>query len=379
MTSPAAATGPRPPPIERAKLLVVCSFLAVFTALDTVHNYVAHQGEGAPISVPLAIWWGLLFWLPYFPLVPAAVYLAQRYPLDFERAGSFVVHGAAGLVFAYLHLLAIAIMPLPARPQLTYGGRFFIHLSYDFALDYSVYCCVVAATYLLQRYSASKEREVQASQLETRLAQTHLHAIQAQLSPHFFFNTLQAISVLALAGERDSVVEMLSRLSGLIRVSFDERRPQQISLAGEMEFLESYLSIHQLSFGQRLTICYDVAPDTLDATVPNMLLQPLVENAIMHGVAVKPGACTLRITTRRHGATLVLEVADSGPGFPANGPQRKGVGLGATESRLQLLYEDSHRIDYGRSAEGGGNVTITIPYRVTRTDIPSRPGYRASA
>jgi sensor histidine kinase YesM len=367
------------PRARRTNFLIISSFLAVFAALDTVHNYVGLRGEGLPVGVGLALWWGTTFWVPYFLLVPATLYLIERFPLDFERAWSFVIHGIAGLIFAYLHVLIVAIGPFYSDRNLTYAVRVFNHLRFEFALDYSLYWCIVAGAYLFQRYSTLKEREVRASQLEAAMAQTHLRAIQAQLSPHFFFNTLQAISVLALAGERDSVVEMLSRLSSLIRVSFDVHRPQHIAMAAELEFLEGYLSIHQLSFGQRLTVQYDVAEDTLDASVPAMLLQPLVENAVMHGVAQKPGAGIIRISSRRRDSTLVLEVADSGCGFPTTSPRRNGVGLSATESRLELLYGDAHNIKYGRSPEGGANVTVTIPFSPLRNDPLARAAHRATA
>jgi two-component system, LytTR family, sensor kinase len=363
----------------RTNFLIISSFLAVFAALDTVHNYVGLRGEGLPIGVGLALWWGTTFWVPYFLLVPATLYLIERFPPDFERAWSFVIHGIAGLVFAYLHVLIVAIGPFYSDRNLTYAARVFNHLRFEFTLDYSLYWCIVAGAYLFQRYSTLKEREVRASQLETAMAQTHLRAIQAQLSPHFFFNTLQAISVLALAGERDSVVEMLSRLSSLIRVSFDAHRPQHIAMSAELEFLESYLSIHQLSFGQRLTVQYDVADDTLDASVPAMLLQPLVENAVMHGVAQKPGAGIIRISARRRDTMLVLEVADSGCGFPTDTPRRNGVGLSATESRLELLYGDAHNIEYGRSPEGGADVTVTIPFSHLRNDPLARTAQKATA
>lgn len=358
---------PPAPQTRRATLLLISSFLVLFAALDTVHNYVARRGEGDPISVVLALWWGATFWLPYFLLVPAAVFLVDRYPPHSERIRSFVIHGVAGLAFAYLHVLLVAIGPLYAQPTLTYAGRFFNHLRFEFALDYSLYCCIVAAAYVFQRYSAHQEREVRTSQLETNLAQAHLRAIEAQLGPHFFFNTLQAISALALAGERDSVVEMLGRLSRLIRASFDKHRPQRQALSAEMEFLESYLSIHQLSFGERLTVRYDVAPDTLDACVPSMLLQPLVENAVIHGVSTKPGAVTIRIQTRRRGDELELEVADSGGGFHPDSPRPTGIGLSTTEGRLQLLYGDAHTIVYGRSSEGGADVRVTIPFSLSPT------------
>lgn len=365
--------------VERSKWLIFFSFLALLTVFDTIHTYVARRGDGAPVSVALAIHWGLIYWLPYFLLVPAAVFLAERHRLNLKRMSSFVFHAVAGLVFAYAHNAIAAAPVLGWKAELAYGERFFFLLGENFSIDYVLYCSIVVAAYMLQQYSALKEREVRASQLEASLAQAHLRAIQAQLNPHFFFNTLQGISVLALTGERDSVVEMLSRLSNLIRVSFDERRPQQIRLAAEMEFLESYLALHQLTLGDRLSVKYLIDADTLDADVPAMLLQPLVENAIVHGIAIKPGHGAIRIQAHRQGNTLVLQVADSGPGFRTNRPRRNGIGLSATESRLQLMYGDAHKIEYGCSREGGATVTVVIPFTAPEVNSATHPAHRMSA
>jgi len=367
------------PRAERSKWPIFFSFLALLTAFDTIHTYVAHRGDGTPVSVAGAIHWGIIYWLPYFLLVPAAAFLVERYRLNLQRIRSFVFHGVAGLVFAYAHNAIAAVLPSPGKILPAYGGRFFFLLGENFSVDYVLYCSIVVAAYMLQQYSALKEREVRASQLEASLAQAHLRAIQAQLNPHFFFNTLQGISVLALTGERDGVVEMLSRLSNLIRVSFDEHRPQRIRLAAEMEFLESYLAIHQLTLGDRLSVQCSIDADALDADVPAMLLQPLVENAIVHGIAVKPGDGTIRIEARREGNTLMLQVADSGPGFRASGPRHNGIGLSATESRLRLMYGDDHKIEYGCSREGGATVTVIIPFADLRVNSLTPPAHRASA
>lgn len=368
-----------PPRTPRAKWLFFSGFLALLTAFDTVHNYVAHRGDGTPISVYLAIQWGFGYWFPYFLLVPAAVWLVERYPLDFERKRSILFHGSAAFVFTYAHSLIAALPGMARKLDLGFGGRFFLLLGEDFSIDYVLYCSIVVVAFVIREYSAFKEREVRASQLEAGLAQAHLRAIQAQLNPHFFFNTLQGISVLALAGERDRVVEMLSRLSSLIRVSFDEHRPQQIPLAAEMEFLESYFAIQQLTFGDRLSVRCEISADTMDAEVPAMLLQPLVENAIVHGIAVKPGAGWVRVESRRDGNTLRLQISDSGPGFPAGVPGRHGIGLSATESRLRLLYLDAFKIEHGHSPEGGFTLTVTIPFSRCQSSSRAHATHRASA
>jgi hypothetical protein len=342
--------------------LLLFLFLASFAILDSLHDYFSRRGEGNPIPVSVEIEGDLLFWVPCFALVPAVLWMVKRLPMRSHRFLSIMALVLAGLFYTYFHTMIEATQPTPYMPPVSYGTRFFYILKFDFALDCSIYCIIVFCGYLLQQYDEIKQRELHASQLEAGLADIRLRAIQAQLNPHFFFNTLQAISVMALTNERDGVVEMLGRLSNLLRVLFDRHRPPQIALAAELEFLDGYLAINQLSLGERLNIRLDIEPETLNAYVPTMLLQPLVENAIVHGISVKPGRGSIRISGRRHENTLCLEVADSGPGFQTTIPTGGGVGLSSTESRLRLLYGDKQSIEYVKSDLGGASVRISIPF-----------------
>lgn len=364
-------------PVSRAgaksKWLFFFGFLTFFAILDSLHDYIARRGEGSPVSPLSELMGGLFYWGPCIAMVPLIIALDRRVPLSFKRAGPLAIHALAGLVFTYFNILIEALWEL--APVLNYRAHFFYLLKYDFALLYGFYWLIVVSIYVLRHYEELAEREVRASQLELALGEARLRALQAQLNPHFFFNTLQAISVMALAGERNGVVEMLNRLSSLLRVSFDKHRPQQLPLAAELEFLQGYLDIQQLCFEHRLVIQNEVKPDTLMAYVPTMLLQPLVENAIEHGVAVKPGRGLIRIAASRRGDDLLLEIADSGPGFQASQPYRSGVGLSATESRLKLLFGANHSIEYGASELGGASVKIRIPFLLSAAHalaVPSR-------
>lgn len=353
-------------PTATIKWTFLFGFLAVLAVLDTFHDYLSRQVEGTPVGVAMHLEWGFFFYAPYFVLVPAAVFFMDKYRLRFERPGSFVIHAIAGLVFTYLH---VAIYTLPSPPPAAafdpdYRVRFVQVLRVDFAIAYSIYFTIVVSTYLVQHYAELKEGEMRSARLEANLAQTRLRAIEAQLNPHFFFNTLQAISVLALAGERTAVAEMLGRLSNLLRVMFDKKRPALIPLAMELDFINGYLDIHRLSFDDRLKVVQEIQPETLKATVPAMLLQPLVENSIVHGLSVKPGHGTIRICARRTVDGLVIEVDDSGPGFPTSEPSRRGVGLSATESRLKLLFGADYSIAYGRSHLGGAHIRVALPFRL---------------
>lgn len=361
------------PRIARAKWLFFFSFLVFFATIDCFHDFLARRVENTTVNAFEEVMGSLFYWGPCLALVPVVIALVRRYPLIFRRPGSVALHTLAGLLFAYLNVM---IQAIPQRPFFSvqlgydYWGRFFYLLQFQFALDFAFYSLVDVSIYLLRQYEELKEREVRASQLEVALGEARLRAVQAQLNPHFFFNTLQAISVMALAGEREGVAEMLSRLSNLLRVSFDKTRPQHVPLSEEMAFMEGYLAIQQLCFGPRLTIVNDVGGDVINARVPSMLLQPFVENALIHGIAVKPGPGTIRITAARTGDDLLLEVADSGPGFESKTPFRSGVGLAASESRLNLMFGLDQSIEYGQSTLGGANVKVRIPFM---TGNPQRP------
>ena len=210
----------------------------------------------------------------------------------------------------------------------------------------------------------AQDRTLRASQLEARLAEAQLQALQRQLHPHFLFNTLNAISAL-MHRDVEAADQMLAKLSDLLRMALDQRGGQEVSLKDELEFLQKYLEIEEARFGDRLTVAFDIAPETLDAQVPNLLLQPLVENSVRHAVAVRIEPGHIEIRARQLRDSLELVVSDNGPGMP---PSRltspgKGVGLANTRSRLERLYGANHQLLFGEPPGGGLVVTVTIPFK----------------
>jgi LytS/YehU family sensor histidine kinase len=180
-----------------------------------------------------------------------------------------------------------------------------------------------------------------------------LRTLEAELHPHFLFNTLHAISSLVHTNP-DGADRMISRLSDLLRLTFDRSGAPRISLQEELEFLQKYLEIEQTRFNDRLSVKFDIDPETLDAEVPRLILQPLVENAIKHGVSPKPGAGLVQIATRRQGENLWIEVSDNGVGLSAGARARlrNGVGLSNTRDRLECLYGAAHRIEFSDGTLG---------------------------
>ena len=215
---------------------------------------------------------------------------------------------------------------------------------------------------------ATEERE----QLEARLARAQLQSLRLQLHPHFLFNTLNTINAL-IGTDRHAAERVVSGLSELLRMSLSSASEQEVSLARELELLAHYIEIQQIRFQDRLTVSFRIDPDARHALVPNLMLQPLVENAIRHGVAPRAAPGHVVVTASRRDGRLDLSVVDDGVGENPRGEHRDGVGLGNTRARLLSLYGGDHRFEAGGAASGGFAVRIEIPFR---TDLATKDGAR---
>ena len=226
------------------------------------------------------------------------------------------------------------------------------------------YATTVALNYALLYYRESRERAIRASQLEIRLVEAQLETLQQQLHPHFLFNTLHAISAL-MHRDVDAADRTLMRLSDLLRLTLERLGEQEVTLDAELDFLRKYLEIEGTRFADRLVVRYDVEPESLEALVPTLLLQPLVENAIKHGVAKKSGAGHIDITARRDHDMLWLEVRDDGVGLSEDAltALQKGIGVSTTRARLQHQFGADYRFEFHRLAQGVG-VVVAVPWRV---------------
>jgi signal transduction histidine kinase len=205
---------------------------------------------------------------------------------------------------------------------------------------------------------ATEERE----QLEARLARAQLQSLRLQLHPHFLFNTLNTVNAL-IGTDRHAAERVISGLSELLRMSLSSASEQEVTLARELELLAHYIEIQQIRFQDRLSVTFDIAPDTRSALVPNLMLQPLVENAIRHGIAPRAAAGHVVVAAARHGSRLELSVVDDGIGEHPRAEHRDGVGLGNTRARLLSLYGADHRFAAGTGPAGGFAVRVEIPYR----------------
>ena len=357
------------------KWAAVFAFWTSFGVLNASQLYLGLRSEGMRdhsfarmFAWQIAGWW---FWAAATPLV---LWLGRRFP--FERASlarSLPVHAAACLLVsaaytAYAAALMRALTPFGAatnpRP---FADVFLGRLLSQFHIDLLIYCAILGTGHALGYYARLRERERQAAQLEARLAEAQLEALRAQLHPHFLFNTLNGIAALVREGSNRAAVDMLAGLSDLLRHALANAGRQEVPLREEMEFLELYLGIQQMRFRDRLRVTLDAAPDTLDALVPNLILQPLVENAVRHGVAARDRVCTVTVGARREGDRLRLIVADDGPGLPDYLPPGRegGIGLANTRARLAQLYGTAHTfaIRNREGAGGGVEAALTLPLR----------------
>jgi signal transduction histidine kinase len=238
-----------------------------------------------------------------------------------------------------------------------------------------VYGAIVLALHALDYYREWREREIQAAALEAQLAQAQLQALKMQLQPHFLFNTLNSISALNHEDPK-AANRMIARLSELLRLSLDNDGAREVSLLQELDFLKRYLEIQQVRFGDRLHVRFDVTPETLEARVPNLLLQPLVENAIQHGIAPFAAPGEINIQASRENGLLCLRVTDNGPGLPAPKPAggaSEGIGLANTRARLQQIYGKAHRFELRNGTEQGAVAEVRIPFQTAAaTETASR-------
>jgi ligand-binding sensor domain-containing protein/two-component sensor histidine kinase len=216
-------------------------------------------------------------------------------------------------------------------------------------------------------YKRDRDRELQGSQLESKLAQAQLQILEMQLQPHFLFNTLNGIMVL-IKHDPEMASRMIARLSEFLRLTLESAGEQEVTLRRELEYLNRYIQIEQLRFGDRLTVEQAVHPSDLDAMVPNLILQPLVENAIRHGVSKRRGPAVIRVEAVRENGSLTIHVRDNGEGLKSStaGGVKEGIGLTNTRARLQFLYGAAQRCDLTSPPEGGVDVALTIPYHMQR-------------
>lgn len=263
--------------------------------------------------------------------------------------------------------------PGPGGPERPMETRHAIFINNRARFNIPIYWVIVSISHALAFYRRSQDRERKAAELEASLAEARLEALRMQLHPHFLFNTLNAISTL-VHKDPAAADEMIADLSELLRVALDASGRQEVPLREELEFLDRYLDIQRVRFGDRLRIEKEIDVAVLDAMVPTLILQPLAENAIRHGIEPGCAAGLIKIHAHRSGDRLRISITDNGGGLKPNAArQSEGIGLANTRARLTQLYGESARLVLNSGSAGGCSVELELPCR------PSVPSVKAAA
>ena len=345
-------------------LVAMAAAWSAYAVFSASQNFLS-RAYGGRIEWRQALAYAALDSYTWLALTPIAFWLAGR--LVIRRANGWKTVPAlivTGVALAAVHLfLFVQLLPLIGYRvnQRTIANIVMSKLHADVLTCWVLF----GLRHAIEYYNQYRVRELTASRLEARLALAQVQALQMQLHPHFLFNTLHAVSALMYRNV-EGADRMLARLSDFLRLTLDSAGVQEVPLKREMEYLDKYLDIEQVRFGDRLQIRRAIDPETLDLLVPNLVLQPLVENAVRYAIAPRAGGGWIDVSSRHDGGSLIVEVLDNGPGV--TGVIREGIGLSNTRARLEQLYGRKQSLDTGNAAEGGFRVRLTIPARLEPID-----------
>jgi two-component system, LytTR family, sensor kinase len=361
----------------RARARTALAIVAVATAFglfETLKTFVAIRARGDEAWWPELLVVNMPWWYGWALLTPLAVLVPRRWPIDVaaRRVRRAAAHALAAVVLASVHLWIVGAVfyvstprraPIRARYGINTFTRFERNWHENFLVANVITCATIMGSfYALSYYRRYRETELARARLEHGMAEARLQALRMELNPHFLYNTLNAISGLVRKNENAAAVTVIARLADLLRATLDRGAGPETPLGEELALLEGYLEIERARFGSRLAARVDAPPSLADALVPSFLLQPLVENAVRHGVARHPGPGAVTVRAFADDGRLRLEVRDTGPGFPAEG-LGEGVGLTNTRARLAQLYGDDARLELSNDPAGGAVARVEMPLR----------------
>jgi two-component sensor histidine kinase len=326
--------------------------------LFTSQVWIDYAYAGRPLTWSRAFLVALVDWDLWAVIAPAVVWLADRFRFTRGHRGlALAVHVPAGLVILAAKLAADAVL---VRAILGDGRVPFSFLKIHLTL--LTYAGIVLAAHLVRHYRAARERELRAAQLEAELARAQVEALKMQLHPHFLFNTLNTVAGL-MREDLEAADLVLAKLAELLRRTFETANIQELPLERELELLEAYLVIQRIRYGERLRITVEAGDEARRALVPSLILQPLVENAIRHGVAEAPGPRRVELRARVELGRLIVVITNDGP--PLSPASREGYGLRNIRSRLTALYATRAAFSLTPGGSGGAVATLDLPLSTT--------------
>jgi sensor histidine kinase YesM len=358
--------------VWKRRLIYLAAVALVWTAIGlffTFQIYFAMIRSDRPIPFAESVAIQFSYAYIWALVTPVVLWLAGRYRLEQEHwRRSLLLH----VLFSTACVVLVGCLLYTFnsiyfnRPKGTTGALWLIYrnIILNASENYGIYCLILLARHALDYYRRYTAGERRAAELQAQLAQAQLQALKMQLQPHFLFNTLHSISALVYI-DVEAADKMIARLGDFLRLTLENSGTQEVTLQQELEFLKCYLEIERIRFQDRLTTTLHVDAQALDTQVPNLILQPIVENAIRHGIAPRSTPGRIDIQAERKNGTLRIRIKDNGPGLTLNRSLernfKEGVGLANTRARLQQLYGAAHRFELANDPRGGLIVTLEIP------------------
>ncbi len=347
------------------RLLGVVVFWTLVGLAFASQFYLSSTLVGRSVTWGQAITYSLADWYVWAVLSVPILAFARRFPPEGSaRVRTALIHLGAALVVSFFYVALRAAVgqlhSLLIGEPVTFAEIFRPLLVKTFPFNLLIYGVIISASHAIDYYRKYHERTVHNLELEKHLTDARLQALLRQLKPHFLFNTLNGIASL-MHSDVNAADKMLVRLSELLRITMSHRGQPLTRLNEEIAFIEKYLEIERIRFRDRLSVEFDIDPAVLDVEVPSLILQPLVENAIRHGIEPNARPGRILLSARRVDGSLELAVRDNGVGQPAAGFTRVGIGIGNTKERLEELYGNRHRFELANHPEGGLVVRVTIP------------------
>ena len=343
-------------------ILLFWLIIALISISQSLLSTIIYQRE---VDWPVTLIWSS-GWLIWVFLTPLILYLAQKYPIEKHEIRQ-------GILWHLLLGLLVCLLQFVLEAGFNYFAYIFIKnispspywyvglLSYKFHVYLFIYFFIAGVAHALSYYQKYQTSELATSQLENQLNQAQLQSLKMQLQPHFLFNAHHAIVALMLKNENEKAIQMLNNLSDLLRSSLKNQDVQLITLEQEMEFIRLFLDIHQIRFHHRLKIHYEIPDEIKEALIPNFILQPLVENAIKHGISPSSTAEKICIQAQKADNQLLITIKDDGKGLNEKGLE-EGIGLKNTRKRLRQLFENDFDFSLKNNEEGGAIARLLIPY-----------------
>jgi len=352
------------PDIGFAAILLIAGILAVWCAREANGNV---ERNHLHASFAPSLLYGCVYWIWWVIVTLVLWSLAERWSAVLKPSGLAVMaHLGAAYILAKAHLALLQHTLWSASWRWPVWGRtdgtLVVTTIERFGVELVIYGFIGGVCAFLHSRMQTQQALIQKLEVERQLTQAQLKVLQMQMEPHFLFNTLNAITSLVAQRRNDEAMKTLAHLNTILRTTLQRTAPEKIPLAEELRVIESYLAIQKVRFASRLKVKMDISAEAMDGLVPCFLLQPIVENAIQHGIAPKAAGGLIETNVKRVGDTLWMQVRDNGRGPGDSWTKGHGIGMQNTRERLAYFYPDTHEFHALAPADGGYEVTIQIPY-----------------